>query len=131
MKGIVIATHGEFANGIVSTCRMFFGELEQLVTVCLAEGEDPDEYANRILEAVQSVDTGDGVTIFCDIAYGTPCNSVIRNFKNFDLEKVDVIAGLNFPMLLQYLSSREDLNIEEVLKAGQTGIIDVKALFKK
>lgn len=130
MKGIVFATHGEFAKGLITSLNMFFSGLQQCEAVCLAEGENPDDYAQRLVEAIQAVDSGDGTMVFCDIAYGTPCNSVMKNLKNFDLDKIDVVSGVNLPMMLQALSMREagDIVIEDILKAGNEGITDIKGL---
>ena len=130
MRGIIVATHGDLGKGLMSSLKMFFGELPQFEAVCLVEGEDPDTYAARLLEAIQSVDTGEGVLVFCDIAFGTPCNSIMRNFRQFDEDKIEIISGVNLPMMLQVCTMRdaEEISVEEFKNAGTDGIIDIKAM---
>lgn len=129
MKGIVIASHGEMANGILDTSKLFFGEQEQLVALCLKPTDSPDEFVDRIKEGIKQVDTGDGVFVFCDMLFGSPCNCCGRILgENLETDKIDVICGVNLAMILQILATREaqDVTVKEILDAGHDGIADLK-----
>ena len=74
MIGIIVASHGPMAAGVVETSQWFFGEQPQLEALCLQPGQDLEEFDQQIREAAERVDTGDGVLVLCDLLFGTPCN---------------------------------------------------------
>ncbi len=133
MKGIVITSHGPMAQGILETSKLFFGEQPQLKACCLFANDNPDEFVDVLKEAVAEVDTGDGVIVFCDMLFGSPCNCMARIIaEDMESDKVQVITGVNLAMILQILSVREanDVDVAELLKAGNDGIADLKAILK-
>ena len=125
MVGIIIASHGEMAKGVLETTKLFFGEQEQLEALCLNAQDNPDEFVGVIEEAIKRVDTGDGVIIFCDLLFGSPCNCSARIMK----EGVDVVTGVNLPMLLELLGSRSmgPVDLPALLEIGRTGIANLPA----
>ncbi|MBQ1347649.1 MAG: PTS sugar transporter subunit IIA [Erysipelotrichaceae bacterium] len=133
MKGIVITSHGPMAQGILETSKLFFGEQPQIKACCLSAEDNPDDFVNVLKDAVKEVDTGDGVIVFCDMLFGSPCNCMARIIaEDMESDKVQVITGVNLAMILQILSVREanDVNVAELLKAGNDGIADLKAILK-
>jgi PTS system mannose-specific IIA component len=103
MKGIILVSHGKMAEGMADTCRFIMGEgIEQLEALGLKQGESPEEFGVRLQEAAARADTGDGVIILCDLFGGTPCNQAMLLMS----DTVDVIAGMNFPLVLELLTAR-------------------------
>ena len=133
MKGIVITSHGPMAQGILETSKLFFGEQPQIKACCLSAEDNTDDFVNVLKDAVKEVDTGDGVIVFCDMLFGSPCNCMARIIaEDMESDKVQVITGVNLAMILQILSVREanDVDVAELLKAGNDGIADLKAILK-
>ena len=133
MKGIVITSHGPMAQGILETSKLFFGEQPQIKACCLSAEDNPDDFVNVLKDAVKEVDTGDGVIVFCDMLFGSPCNCMARIIaEDMESDKVQVITGVNLAMILQILSVREanDVDVAELLKAGNAGIAALKAILK-
>ena len=133
MKGIVITSHGPMAQGILETSKLFFGEQPQMKACCLFAEDNPDDFVDTLKDAVKEVDTGDGVIVFCDMLFGSPCNCMARIVaEDIESDKLQVITGVNLAMILQILSVREaaDCEVEELLKSGTDGIADLKAILK-
>ena len=133
MKGIVITSHGPMAQGILETSKLFFGEQAQMTARCLSSEDNPDEFVDVLKEAIAEVDTGDGVIVFADMLFGSPCNCLARIIaEDMESDKVQVITGVNLAMILQILATREagDPELEELLKSGTDGIADLKAVLK-
>ena len=134
MKGIVITSHGPMAQGILETSKLFFGEQEQIKACCLFAEDNPDDFVDVLKNAIKEVDSGDGVIVFCDMLFGSPCNCMARIIaENMEDETIKVITGVNLAMILQILSVREnaDVDVEELLRSGHDGIADLKAILKQ
>jgi len=133
MKGIVLTSHGPMAQGILETSKLFFGDQPQMTARCLNADDNPDEFMEVLREAINEVDTGDGVIVFCDMLFGSPCNCMARIIaEDMESDKIQVITGVNLAMILQILAVREasDVSVEELLKSGNEGIADLKAVLK-
>ena len=133
MQGIVLTSHGKMAEGLQQTTTLFFGEQPQLTNRCLMPDDNPDDFVGVLEEAIKEVDTGDGVIVFCDMLFGSPCNCMARIVgPDLDNEKIQVICGMNLAMVLQMLATREagHVNPEELVEAGHQGIADLKATLK-
>jgi mannose/fructose/sorbose-specific phosphotransferase system IIA component len=133
MKGIVITSHGPMAQGILETSKLFFGEQPQIKACCLSAEDNPDDFVNVLKDAVKEVDTGDGVIVFCDMLFGSPCNCMARIIaEDMESDKVQVITGVNLAMILQILSVREanDPQAEELIQSGHDGIANLKEVLK-
>lgn len=133
MKGIVITSHGPMAQGILETSKLFFGEQAQMKACCLSAEDNPDEFVDVLKVAVAEVDTGDGVYVFCDMLFGSPCNCMARIIaEDMESDKIQVITGVNLAMILQILSVREanDPEIEELIQSGHDGIANLKEILK-
>ncbi len=133
MKGIVITSHGPMAQGILDSSKLFFGDQPQMKACCLSAEDNPDDFVDVLKNAIAEVDTGEGVYVFCDILFGSPCNCLARIVgTDLDDDKVQVITGVNLPMILQILAVREggDTTPEEMINSGKDGIADLKATLK-
>lgn len=131
MKGIILASHGQLADGLLDSLNIFSGEIEQIRSLCLQAGDDMTEFLDTLKEAINQVDTGEGVMVFCDLLFGTPCNCSARLLSDpCYCDKVSIITGMNLPMVLEYIGSREaKMDREALVKTGQEGIVDFNNLF--
>ena len=133
MKGMLLMSHGKMADGLLDTLKMFNGEIEQIKSLCLMPGDGIPDYLEKINEAVKELDTGEGVIVFCDLLFGTPCNCSSRLILDDSLnEKLDIITGMNLPMVMEYLGMRaSDVTVDEILEAGKNGITNFVEMYKK
>ncbi|MGI9380099.1 MAG: PTS sugar transporter subunit IIA [Methyloligellaceae bacterium] len=120
MIGLVIVTHGRLADEFRAALEHVVGQQEQLITISIGPDDDMEQRRTDILEAVREVDSGDGAILLTDMFGGTPSNLAISVMDN---AKVEVIAGINLPMLIKLASIRTensiDVAIEEAQKAGR------------
>ena len=133
MQGIVLTSHGEMAKGLLQTTTLFFGEQAQITARCLMPDDNPDEFVEVLKQAINDVDTGDGVIVMCDMLFGSPCNCMARVVgEDLDDDKVQVLCGVNLAMVLQMLATREAQHVspEELVEAAHQGIADLKATLK-
>lgn len=133
MQGIVLTSHGEMAKGLLQTTTLFFGEQPQITARCLMPDDNPDDFVDVLKQAIDEVDTGDGVIVMCDMLFGSPCNCMARVVGNdLDDDKVQVLCGVNLAMVLQMLATREAQHVspEELLEAANQGVADLKATLK-
>ncbi|MBR0230533.1 MAG: PTS mannose transporter subunit IIA [Erysipelotrichaceae bacterium] len=122
MVGIVLASHGKMCEGMLDSASLFFGDnIEQLVACPLFPDEGPDDYDLKLQKAIQDVDTGDGVIVMVDLFGGTPSNRSIYVIS----DKVMVITGMNFTMLLELLGARmgfDEVDVHALMETGKEGI---------
>ncbi len=133
MQGIVLTSHGEMAKGLLQTTTLFFGEQAQITARCLMPDDNPDEFVEVLKQAINDVDTGDGVIVMCDMLFGSPCNCMARVVgEDLDDDKVQVLCGVNLAMVLQMLATREAQHVspEELVEAAHQGVADLKATLK-
>lgn len=133
MRGILLASHGKLALGMKDTLEIFYGKIEQLDTLILEKDQSIVEFGDILRYKIDALDYGDGVTVFCDLAFGTPSNETARLLANDCYkDRVTLVTGMNLPMLLEYCESRKyDQDIKEVLEIGKQGIIDFNDRLKK
>lgn len=134
MQGIIITSHGKMAEGILDTSKLFFGEQQQMKAFCLYANDNPDDFVNVLKEGIKEVDSGDGVIVFCDMLFGSPCNCMSRIVaEDLDNDKIQVVTGVNLAMILQVLALRESgkVEVDALLQEGHNGIADLKAVLKQ
>ena len=119
MVGIIVASHGQMAQGLLDTTKWFFGDQPQFEAICLQPGQDLEEFDQIIQDTIARVNSGDGVILFCDLLFGTPCNRSALALR----DGVEVITGMNLPVILELLGCREFT--EESLKELTTRMIEV------
>jgi PTS system mannose-specific IIA component len=103
MIALVLVTHGRLAAEFVAALEHVVGEQEQVRAVCIGPDDDMEERRQDILNSVAEVDDGSGVVLLTDMFGGTPSNLAI---SVMDKAKVEVIAGVNLPMLIKLASVR-------------------------
>ncbi|HVI27830.1 PTS sugar transporter subunit IIA [Hansschlegelia sp.] len=119
MIGLVLVTHGRLACEFRSALEHVVGPQQQIATITIDPEDDMELRRGDILAAVRDVDTGDGVAVLTDMFGGTPSNLAI---SCMDGRKVEVIAGINLPMLIKLASVRSDLPLDAaVVQAQEAG----------
>lgn len=104
MVGIILASHGEFANGILQSGSMIFGEQKDVKAVILKPSEGPQDIRQKMEEAVASFENPEEVLFLVDLWGGTPFNQASNYFEGHD--KWAIVTGLNLPMLIEAYASR-------------------------
>lgn len=115
MIGLVVVTHGRLADELVAAAEHVVGAQDNLLAFCIGAEDDLEQRRREIREAVEAVDTGDGVIIITDMFGGTPANIAISLLKR---DEVEVLAGANLPMLITLTETRRTAGLEEAAEAG-------------
>ena len=105
MVGIILASHGEFAKGILQSGSMIFGEHEDVAAVTLMPSEGPDDIRAKMEKAIASFSNQDEVLILADLWGGTPFNQANSLFEKHK-DKWAIVSGLNLPMLIEAYGAR-------------------------
>jgi PTS system mannose-specific IIA component len=109
MVGLVVATHGQLADELIRTAEGIVGKLEQVRAVSVGSSTSMEETREKLREAIREVDAGDGVIVLTDMFGGTPANLALT----FLDERIEVLTGVNLPMLLKLTSCRsEKMNLQ-------------------
>ncbi len=116
MIGMVLVTHGRLAEEFIAATEHVVGAQQNIQAVCIGPDDDMEQRRLEILEAVKTVDSGDGVVLLTDMFGGTPSNLAISIMEK---GKVEVIAGINLPMLIKLASVRQALVLEEAVDAAK------------
>ena len=122
--GIVIVTHGNLGAELLKVLEHVVGKQEKIEVVSIGPEDDMEETRLNILKSVNDVNCGKGVIVLTDMFGGTPSNLAISIMES---SKVDVIAGVNLPMLVKLTSVRSTLTFTEAVdqakEAGQKYIM--------
>lgn len=116
MVGIILASHGEFAEGILQSGAMIFGEQENVKAITLMPSEGPEDVKAKMKNAIASFDDQDEVLFLVDLWGGTPFNQANTLFEEHK-EKWAIVAGLNLPMLIEAYASRLSMNSAQEIAA--------------
>ena len=116
MIGLVLVTHGQLAREFKLAVEHVVGQQEAFETICIGPDDDMEKRRLDIVEAVRSADRGKGVIILTDMFGGTPSNLAISVMQNRDVE---VIAGVNLPMLVKLGRVRADMTIKDAVNLAQ------------
>ncbi len=119
MIGLVLVTHGRLACEFRAALEHVVGPQTQIATVTIEPEDDMELRRGDIIAAVRDVDSGDGVAVLTDMFGGTPSNLAI---SCMDGRKVEVIAGINLPMLIKLATVRPNLPLDAaVIQAQEAG----------
>jgi PTS system mannose-specific IIA component len=133
MVAIIIGTHGSFSEEILKSSEMIFGRQENISSVTFKPGEGPDDLVAKYKTELEKLDCKDGVLFLVDLFGGSPFNAAIRIVS--ENENMDIVTGVNLPMLLEVYGARSFSNIEELVsigkQAGKEGIKSLKEVFSK
>lgn len=113
MIGLVLVTHGRLADEFVYALEHIVGKQEMVAAVAIGPEDKMEVRRGDIAAAVKSVDTGEGVIILTDMFGGTPSNLAISVMQN---REVEVVAGINLPMLVKLARVRGDATIKQAVK---------------
>ena len=133
MRGIIIASHGKFAEGMYDAIKMFSGELENFSYISLLPDQDLKSFIEELKNKIDEVDSGDGVVVFCDLLYGTPSNIVSSLLKEeIYKEKLEIISGINLATVLEYTNTRNEIfDRNKLLDVGKSSIASVNDIIEK
>ena len=118
MIGIVLVTHGNLAREFVVALEHVVGPQRYVSAVCIGADDDMEKRRAEILESVKVCDTGDGVIVLTDMFGGTPSNLAISIMAQ---ARIEVLAGVNLPMLVKLTSVRDRPLAEAVRRAQEAG----------
>lgn len=116
MIGLVLVTHGNLAREFVTALEHVVGAQEQVSSICIGPDDDMESRRGEIAEAVGEVDSGEGVIILTDLFGGTPSNLSISLMKP---DEVEVIAGMNLPMLIRLAGARQSMDVSDAVAAAR------------
>jgi PTS system mannose-specific IIA component len=116
---MVLVTHGRLADEFIAATEHVVGPQECMRAVSIGPDDDMERRRAEIVRAVEEVDTGAGVILLTDMFGGTPSNLAI---SLLDRANVEVIAGMNLPMLIKLVKVRRDNSLQDaVVKAQESG----------
>ncbi|MCO4317285.1 PTS sugar transporter subunit IIA [Phyllobacterium sp. 21LDTY02-6] len=116
MIGLVLVTHGRLAEEFHHAVEHVVGQQEYLETVSIGADDDMEQRRRDIVDAVERADNGSGVIILTDMFGGTPSNLAISVMES---GRIEVIAGVNLPMLIKLSSVRQTNDMAASLREGQ------------
>ena len=116
MIGMVLVTHGRLAAEFIAALEHVVGPQERVASVCIGPDDDMEQRRQDILRSVAEVDDGSGVVLLTDMFGGTPSNLAI---STMDRKGIEVIAGVNLPMLIKLASVRQTEPLREAVTAAQ------------
>jgi PTS system mannose-specific IIA component len=116
MIGLVLVTHGALASQFVAAMEHVVGAQEQIAAICIGPDDDMEQRRQDILIAVTDVDSEEGVILLTDMFGGTPSNLAI---SIMDKARVEVIAGVNLPMLIKLASVRDTVTLSRAVDLAQ------------
>lgn len=116
MIGMVLVTHGRLAVELVAAMEHVVGPQANVAVVCIGPEDDMEQRRQEIVSCVEQVDAGDGVVVLTDMFGGTPSNLAI---SIMDQGRIEIIAGVNLPMLIKLATVRDDESLEVAVGNAQ------------
>jgi PTS system mannose-specific IIA component len=110
MVGTLIITHGNLGNELIKSAELIKGPLENVQHICIDQAKDVEEAKQEISNAMKKLDKGKGILILTDLFGGTPSNISLSFIRD---EKVEVITGVNLPMVLKLSEAKSDMTLRE------------------
>lgn len=130
MIALIIGTHGKFSEELVKSAEMIFGSQENVGVVTFKPGEGTENLVEKYNNLINELHCEDGVLFMVDLFGGSPFNAAsILALKNDNME---IVAGVNLPMLLEVFSSRDFSSLSELVTIAQnTGKDAIRSLIKQ
>jgi len=116
MIGLVLVTHGRLAEELIAALEHVVGPQSNVIAICIGPDDDMEIRRSEILDSAIKADTGSGAVLLTDMFGGTPSNLAI---SIMDKAKVEVIAGVNLPMLIKLASVRDKEPLSEAIVSAQ------------
>jgi PTS system mannose-specific IIA component len=114
--GLVLVTHGRLALEFIAAMEHVVGPQAQVRAVCIGPDDDMEQRRADILAAAKDVDAGDGAVLVTDMFGGTPSNLAISGMER---GRIEVIAGMNLPMLIKLAEVRRAVGVDEAVRQAQ------------
>jgi PTS system mannose-specific IIA component len=123
MIGLLVITHGELGRELIQAAEFIMGRREKVASLAVVSQTQPDQLSRQIKDAIQKVGGPKGVLVLTDMFGGTPNNISLTMWEE---GKVEIVTGVNLPMVIKALTSREKLSLTElasqVYAAGREAI---------
>lgn len=123
MIGLLIVTHCDLGSELLKATEFIVGRIDAVKTISITQSLESDQIRENIGEKISTLNKGKGVLILTDMFGGTPSNLSLSFLKE---EKVEVLTGVNLPMIIAFVQHRSSLNLKELAekaqKAGKAGI---------
>ncbi len=116
MIGLILVTHGKLAEEFLVALEHVVGPQNHIATVCIGPRDNMEERRREIATAIKTVEQGQGVIILSDLFGGTPSNLAI---SLLEIGRVEVIAGVNLPMLIRLDSARKNMDVRSAVAAAR------------
>lgn len=113
---MVLVTHGRLAEELIAATEHVMGKQENIAAVCIGPDDDMEQRRQDILKSVEKVDSGDGTILLTDMFGGTPSNLAISVMEK---AKIEVIAGVNLPMLIRLATVRDTQSMQDAASSAQ------------
>jgi PTS system mannose-specific IIA component len=111
MIGVVVVAHFKLAREMVAATELIVGRQEQFTYVDIFPDEDVEQIKGRVVSALKSMNSGEGVLILTDMFGGTPSNISLSFLEE---GRVEVVTGVNLPMLIKLVTYRRDKMLPEL-----------------
>jgi len=133
MVGVIIVAHLQLADELLKAAEIIYSsKLDNFKAVSINLNDDPDQAREKVLAAVKSMDTGDGVLILVDMFGGTPSN---LSLSLLDKGKTEIVTGVNLPMIVEAASNSKKLPLNKLvnilMSSGQEGIRSAGKILEK
>ena len=133
MVGLVLISHGEMGRYVLKSAELIAGTQENVATASLMPEDSPESFQEKLLEAIASVNTEEGLLVLGDVGGGTPWITAAVLSRQ---RKLECLAGMNLPMLLEILMTRPTgASLQELLELGETsgkaGIISLSQMLEQ
>lgn len=122
MRGILLISHGQYAEAFKGSLKMIAGDVSNLYSACLLPSDGPEEFTAKLTALEPELAQYDEVLVFADLFGGSPCNNAFIKYASDS--KYSIIAGMNFPMVLTAILSEE--NAASLVTTGREGLVDVR-----
>jgi len=116
MIGMVLVTHGRLAEELIAALEHVVGPQENVSAICIGPDDDMEQRRSEILDSTSNADQGEGVVLLTDMFGGTPSNLAI---SIMDKANVEIIAGVNLPMLVKLASVRQNEALTDAVDSAQ------------
>ena len=116
MIGLILVTHGALAEEFIQAMQHVVGRQTDIVAICIGPNDDMEKRRKEIADAIRRVDSGQGVIILTDLFGGTPSNLAISLMQ---AGRVEVIAGINLPMLIRLAKARGTMTVRDATIAAR------------
>ena len=116
MIGLVLVTHGALAEQFVKAMEHVVGKQDRVESICIEPDDDMESRRADIAAAIAKVDDGNGVILLTDLFGGTPSNLAI---SLMEAGRIEVIAGINLPMLIRLGGARKAMNVADAVNAAR------------